>query len=234
MEGVSSFWYALRGQTLLQKGNYEAAIQQLKQAVKSVPDPKFYDAIGIAYQHQRKFREAVEQYRAALALDSASAVTLNNLARALQELGNEIEAISYLYQAINTQPNYSYSYLHLAELEHKTNPEQALFVLQKGHQQLPDHSQISLQLAWHLATSRKENLRNCTKAHELANVVSAKRNFTDAESLFVLAAAEACMGRFDLALESAKKAEQFAKSEELKKRIQLHLKHYSKKQIYSE
>ncbi len=234
MEGVSSYWYELRGRALLQKGDYDGAIRELKQAVRALPDSRFYDMIGIAYQFQKKYREAAEQHRAALALNPASGGTMNNLATALEELGNTTEAISYLYRAINVQPDFAYSYLHLAKLESKANPEQALFVLQKGHQQLPDDSQISLQLAWHLATSQQENLRNCTKAYELAMGVSAKRSNADAESLIVLAAAEACQGHFDLAVESAKKAEQVANNDELKKRIQLHLKHYLKKQIYYE
>jgi tetratricopeptide (TPR) repeat protein len=156
---------------------------------------------------------------------------MNNLATALVELGENTEAISYLYQAINAQPDFAYSYLHLAKLE---NSENALLVLRKGHQHLPDNSQLSLQLAFLLAASPKKELRNCSEALQLATNVSEKKQHQDAESLNVMSAAYACSGDFDRAIQTAQRAEQLATTNNLKKKIQTQLKHYFKKQIYHE
>lgn len=196
IEGVSSYWYELRGRTLLQKGDYDGAIHELQQAVKALPDPRIYDMLGIAYQSQRKYREAIEQHRAALALDPKSAGTMNNLASALAESGKITEAISYLNQAIEVQPDFAYSYLHLAQLQ--------------------------------------LHVRNCAEALKLANRICAAKNFEDPEWLSVMAAAQACSGDFDQAIETLKKAEALATTDSLKKRIQIQLNHYSKKQIYYE
>jgi tetratricopeptide (TPR) repeat protein len=231
MEGVSSYWYELRGRVLLLNGNYEGAIQELKQATRVLADPRFFDMMGIAYQHQKKFDEAVEQHRVALALNPSSAGTMNNLATALAELGDTTEAISYLYQAINAQPDFAYSYLHLAKLE---TPENALLVLRKGHQHLLDNSQLSLQLAFLLAASPKKDLRNCSEALQLATNASEKKGNQDAESLSVQSAAYACSEDFDRAIQTAQKAEQLATTSVLKRKIQAQVKQYLKKQIYYE
>jgi tetratricopeptide (TPR) repeat protein len=196
MEGVSSYWYELRGRTLLQKGDYDGAIHELKEAVKTNPDPRIHDTLGIAYQSEKKYREAIEQHRAALALDPKSAGTMNNLARALEQSGNITAAISYLNQAIAAQPDFGYSYSHLARL------------------QLHEH--------------------NCKEAFKLANRFCVAKNFRDPEWLTILAGAQACSGDFSNALETLQKAEPLSNSDSLKKRIQMQLNHYSKKQFYYE
>ncbi|MCI0616881.1 tetratricopeptide repeat protein [bacterium] len=235
MEGVSSYWYELRGRTLLQKGDYEGGIHELQLAVNALPDPRIYDTLGIAYQYQKKYREAIEQHRAALALDPKSAGTMNNLASALAELGKINEAISYLNQAIEAQPDFAYSYSHLARLQlHDQNFVDAIHALQMGNQNLPDNSELALQLAWLLATVPEENLRRCNDSLNLADRLCVKKNFQDPECLHVMAAAYACSGDFDRAIETAKKTEQLATTDSLKKRIRMQLNHYSKKQIYYE
>lgn len=196
MEGVSSYWYELRGRTLLQKGDFEGAIHELQQAVKANPDPRIYDTLGIAYQSQKKYREAIDQHRAALALDPTSAGTMNNLASALEQSGKINEAISYLNKAIESQPDFAYSYLHL----------------------------VHLQL----------QVRNCGEALKLAHRICKAKNFEDPEWLSVMAAAQACSGNFEQAIETLKKAQPLAGTDSLKKRIQMQLNHYFKKQIYYE
>ena len=235
MEGVSSYWYELRGRSLLQKGDYEGAIHELQLAAKALPDPRFYDTIGIAYQYQKKYREAVEQHRAAFALDPESAGTMNNLAAALAESGDVSEAMDYLNQAIAVQPDFAYSYIHLAKmLVRKKNRAEAIDVLRKGNHLLPDNSQLALQLSWMLSTTSETNLQNCVEATRLANEVCTKKRYQDPESLDVMSAAYACSGDFERAVQTAKKAEQLATTDDQKKRIRFHIKSYSKKQIYYE
>lgn len=196
MEGVSSYWYELRGRTLLQKGDFDGAIHELQQAVKANPDPRIYDTLGIAYQSEKKYEEAIKQHRAALALDPNSAGTMNNLASALEETGKSDEAISYLNKAIESQPDFAYSYFHL----------------------------VRLQL----------HARNCAEALNIANRICAAKNFKDPEWLSLMAAAQACSGNFDQAIETLRKAEPLASTDPLKKQIRIQLDHYSKKQIYYE
>jgi tetratricopeptide (TPR) repeat protein len=150
MEGVSSYWYELRGRTLLQKGDFDGAIHELQQAVKANPDPRIYDTLGIAYQSRKNYGEAIKQHRAALALDPNSAGTMNNLASALEESGKTDEAISYLSKAIELQPDFVYTYLHLARLQARSgNFDQAIETLKKAEPLASSDSlkkQIQIQL----------------------------------------------------------------------------------------
>lgn len=115
-EGVSSFWYEWRGRTYLKQGNHEAAIAQLQLAVQALPEPRLHDILGIAFQSAGRYKEAIEQHHLALSANPGSAPTLNNLAAALAALGRAGQAISYLKQAIDSEPEFKYSYLHLSWL----------------------------------------------------------------------------------------------------------------------
>ncbi|HSE39819.1 MAG TPA: tetratricopeptide repeat protein [Acidobacteriota bacterium] len=234
MEGVSSYWYELRGRVLLQNQDFDGAIRELTQAAKALPDARIYDTIGIAYQHQKKYGEAAEQHRKALSLDPTSAGTMNNLASALTESGNVDEAISYMKQAISIQPEFAYSYIHLASLLKKRNQKEAMLTLRQGNQRLPQNSQIALELAHLLATSSDESVRNCSEAIQIANLISTKKQNKDAESLDVLSAGYACSNDFDRAVELSRQAEQLAVDKDLKKKILEHLQQYLRKQNYEE
>src|SRR5262249_35861401 len=145
------------------------------------------------------------------------------------------EAVSYLHQAIEAEPEFAYSYNHLAVVElRRGNRSEAIEALRQGHARLPEDSMLSLQLAWLLATSQDEHFRNPPAAIKLASSVSARNGYQDAESLDVLAASYASAGNFDRAVEMAKRAEQLATTDDLKKRVHSHLNVYLRKQPYYE
>jgi len=120
LEGVSSYWYELRARALLDRQQYAAATEQLIQATNQLPDARLYDLLGVAYQYQKKYSEAIESHRKALALQPKSTGTLNNLAAALAGSGKKQEAIDVLQQAIESEPDFVYSYWQIVRLELQT------------------------------------------------------------------------------------------------------------------
>src|SRR5262249_55442643 len=217
------------------KGDYAAAIEQLEQAAKIAPDPRLLDTIGIAYQYQKDYHKAIEEHRAALALDPKSAGTTDDLAPPLPASRKSPGALSPWLEAIEAEREFAYSYNHLAVVElRRGNRSEAIEALRQGHARLPEDSVLSLQLAWLLATSQDEHFRNPPDAIKLASSVCARNGYQDAESLDVLAASYASAGNFDRAVEMAKRAELLASTDELKKRVHSHLNLYLKKQPYYE
>ncbi len=234
-EGVSSYWYDLRGRALLQQGKYDAAIEQLKKAAEILPDPRFFDTLGIAYQYEKKYHEAIEQHKKALALKPGAAGTMNNLAAAYAALGNYEMAISALRKSIEAEPDFAYSYSHLAGIELASRRRsEAITTLRQGHLRLPQNREIALQLAWLISVTADQPPAARAEALQLAMEISAKSNNTDAESLDILAAAYAASGDLSNALAAAERAQKLATNGELKKRIESHLAAYKKGQPYRE
>jgi tetratricopeptide (TPR) repeat protein len=75
---------------------------------------------------------------------------MNNLASALEQSGKTNEAISYLNKAIESQPDFVYTYLHLAQLQARSgNFVQAIETLKKAEPFASNDSlkkQIQIQL----------------------------------------------------------------------------------------
>lgn len=236
-EGVSSYWYEWRGRAYLERGHYEAAIRQLKTAVKLLPEARLYDLLGVAFQYTKQYKEAAEQHRLALLKDNSSS-TMNNLASALFELTQYEEAVSYLEKAILLEPNFVYSYFHLSLLHLRSgNPAKAIASLRRGHSRLPDNPTLALRLSWLLATVPDASLRNGAEAVQLAEQVCRSNQYRDPESIDILAAAYAETGNFEKSIQLAKEAYQLAiskKNLDFAQRIQSHLKSYQARKPYRE
>jgi tetratricopeptide (TPR) repeat protein len=66
----------------------------------------YFNRLGLAFRHQKKFREAIENYRKASAIAPDDAVIFNNMAIALAESGDFIQAIGSLRRALVLQPRF--------------------------------------------------------------------------------------------------------------------------------
>lgn len=237
-EGVSSYWYESRGRAYMQRGEYGIAIKELQAAVKALPDARLYDLLGIAFQYDHRFKDALKQHEAALALQPKSAGTLNNLANALAEQGRVEEAISRINEAIEIEPDFSYSYIQLSSLHRKSgNKREAMDVLERGHQRLPENHFIATRLSWLLSTCSEKELRNGKRALQIAEQSCNEAGESNAECLDVLAAAYAETGDFQKAILVATKAITTAQKEkkmEFARQIQNHLYKYKESKPYHE
>jgi tetratricopeptide (TPR) repeat protein len=230
-EGVSSYWYELRGRAYLDQGYFDDAINELKLAVKYSPkDARLLATLGVAYLQAQKNPEASQQLRASLALDPKSVSVMNNLASALFELGQTDEAIELVNKAIQQEPEFAGSYDHLGRLLLRAGRKgEAFKAYERAMQQFPEDQTLALQLAWMLATSSEPNIRDARRSFQLADGVCKTNKYTDPQCLYVLAAAYADTGDFSGAIKLAQRADQIAMASgqnQLSNQIKIHLKSY--------
>ncbi len=105
--GISSKHCYDRANTLMQSGDYAAAIDQWKIAEESLPNnPPLHHRLGISYMRTGRPALAIEHYRQAVELDPKLANSHFNLGRALEQLGRVDEAIEHYRRAVQIDPNH--------------------------------------------------------------------------------------------------------------------------------
>lgn len=111
------------GFSLYQNGNYRAAVDRLKRAVKLAPtDDRILNNLGLALCRLGKFEEAYKHFARA-----AGPYTGNlNTARMLERFGRDDDAIKYYEDARRIEPNSTVALRRLADLYQRTGrPDQA-------------------------------------------------------------------------------------------------------------
>jgi tetratricopeptide (TPR) repeat protein len=98
---------AARGLALTRKGEVDAAIAVLGEAVRRRPDfAQAHHNLGIALADRRRFDEAVRSLQAALRLQSDYVDAHFNLAAVLQRLGRDEESFASYWRAHELQPDH--------------------------------------------------------------------------------------------------------------------------------
>lgn len=236
-EGVSSYWYDVRGRSYLQNGQYEAAVKELTMAANTTNDARIYDTLGIAYQYLKRYDEAAKYHQKALELQPNSASMLNNMASVHFEKGNLPKALEFMEKAIRAEPGFAYSYHHLGQIHLRSgNRRAAIAAYRLGNKQLPQNPQLAIQLAWLLATSSEPSFRNGKEAVQLAESAISRMPSQDPQTLIALAAAYAENGQFDRAIGAATSARQMlgTGTNELAQRLDSHIALYKQKKPYRE
>ncbi len=235
-EGVSAFWYETRGRAYLKKRRYAEAARQFTMALKVRPSAEAHHNVAFALQYLRKYEEAVEHYRAALALRPAYRDALNNLATALFELGYVEESIAYLEEAKRLDPAFPDAYLNLGTfLMRSGRPAESIEALRQGLANAPYDPRTAMKLAWLLSTCTQASLRNGTEAVRLAETVCELTGYRIPQALDVLAAAYAEMRQYSKALKIAGRAHPLAISvglPDLADEIQSRMKSYETKRPF--
>lgn len=101
----------------------------------------------------------------------------------------------------------------------------------------PEHLEMNNNLAWFLATTQIDGLRDGVEAQRLATIAAAATGGWDPSTLDTLAAAQAEAGRFDEAVETARRAVELALSirqQQLAQEIHARLELYRQKTPYRE
>ncbi len=237
-EGVSSFWCRYRGVNYLSHRLYRKALDEFRKALQARPDAADADNMGIVLQYSRRYKEAEEFHRAAIALDSMYVKAYNNLGFVLYKQGKLQDAIFFVQKAIRIKPEFSDAYLSLGKfLRDLGRRKEAIEAFRKGREYAPQNMHFAFILAWLLATAPEDELRNGREAVQLATLVCEDSNYRIPSTLDLLAAAYAENRQFDKAFETARKAYQLASSsgktnfaQQIKSRLEL----YRLKQPYRE
>jgi Tfp pilus assembly protein PilF len=206
--------YALNdlGNAFATKGQWDEAIENFRKAVQINPNfSRALNNLGVALTAQGQLDEAIENFRKAIQINPNSSGTLNNLGRALAAEGQFDEAIQNYRQAIQVDPNRPETFYRLGlTLGQSGRTREAVDSYQAALRLNPNFAAALNDLAWVLATSPDDQLRNGTQAVRLAEHACELTHYDRPLFIGTLAAAYAEAGRFPEAVATAEKAEQLA------------------------
>ena len=193
--------YINLGVTLLRKGSTDSAILCFRRGLELNPrSSEAYNNLGEAYSKNHAYDLANDSYHKAIAIKPGSSVYHWNLAVALlrqDKLGDSREELQTTLR-LDPAPydrNSQYGWiLHL-----KGQDEEALPLLREALKGNPDHVPSLLRLAWILATSPVESIRNGKEALALAEKAKRLMGPLAPYDLNVLAAVYAEAGQYNAA-----------------------------------
>lgn len=232
----------------LRQRNYEEALARLDQAIEvdaSFPDAHFQR--GVALEGLDRPEAAMESYARALTLrpnyvearqrfDRLTSQQTNAEARALIRSGKHQEALAAFNRAVEQDPtnptvynNLGNTYLMLDQ------PDKAIEYYRASLRILPDQPEPLANLAWVLAVSADETLRNPEEALKLAEQACLLADRPGPNLLDTRAAAYAANGQYNRAINDMRRAIRQAETQELKEQLEAYrarIALYRRKQPY--
>jgi tetratricopeptide (TPR) repeat protein len=219
-EAISQFQEAIRlksdfveahynlATAFLKKDQIDEAISQFQEVIRLKPG--FVEAhyvLGTALGRKGQTDEAVEEYRKAIQLKPDYAEARGNLANVLAAQGKFDEAVKAYQQTLELVPQSAQAHFRYGQaLQAQGNFGAAMTEYKRALELKPQNWPVSINLAWVLATCPEASLRNGQKAVELAQQAERLGGSESPQILDTLAAAYAEAGRFDEAVETAKRA----------------------------
>jgi len=200
------------GLALATKGQFDEAINNFRQAIQLSPDDdEALNNLGTALAAEGRSDEAIENFRKAVQLNADSGEALNNLGTALAAKGQLDEAIQNYQKAIQINSNRFETFVHLGmALGQSGRSREAADSYRHALKLNPNLPGALNNLAWILATSSDDQLRNGAEAVPLAEHACELTHHNQPLFLGTLAAAYAEAGHFPEAVATAEKAEQLA------------------------
>ncbi|MEQ1908654.1 MAG: tetratricopeptide repeat protein [Vicinamibacterales bacterium] len=181
------------------------AVRHFRAAARLEPDlAAAHFNLGTAFTVAGDTELAVLEFQRALELRRDYPQAHNNLASILLRAGRLAEAVSHLEQAIGLDPNNAQAHHNagIAMLRQGKEAE-ALDHLKRAVQLAPDTPNALVDLAWLLAATTEDALRDPGLALRLAERAVALTNRNDAGALDALATALASNDEFDRAVDAA-------------------------------
>jgi len=202
------------GNALVQKGQLDEAIYHCQKALELRPNyAEAHLNLGNALFQKREVNAAISHYRKALEI-TPSAKSHNNLGYALFQQGKRDEAMTEYGKALELQPDYEEALYNLGVgFQRNGQAHEALAHYQRALAIKPGYVQAQNNLAWMLATSPEADVRNGPRAVELAQEANQTTGGENPSILDTLAAAYAEVGRFNEALETARRGLELAQSQ---------------------
>lgn len=159
--------------------------------------------LGTALTVAGDYESAVLEYQRALTLKKDYALAHNNLASILLATGKLEEALAHLSEAIKLDPNNAQAHYNagIAGLRQGKHAD-AIGHLKRAVQLAPDAAGAIVDLAWLLAASPQDSLRDPGLAMRLAERAVSLTGWKDAGALDVLAAAQAANDDFERAVDT--------------------------------
>jgi arylsulfatase A-like enzyme/Tfp pilus assembly protein PilF len=196
------------GELLLRQNQVPEAIRHLREAVRLKPNlGTALNHLGIALAQQGQVAEAKEAFRKATQIADAAAEAYYDLGVATGREGNTAEAVALYERSFELNPASMLTVEALTSFylaQHRL-PD-AIRVLRAATTASPNEPRLANSLAWLLATTPDERLRDGPKALELARRAAELTKFQNPTALRTLAAAYAETGDFNQAVQTAQRA----------------------------
>jgi tetratricopeptide (TPR) repeat protein len=214
-------------------GQIGAAEQQYEEVLKTRPNyARARNNLGMLLFDGNNVAAAAEQFRKALKIDPNYALAQNNLGLALMAVGQYSDAAAYFRRALELDADFPQPHANLGLALCKSgHAAAAVAEFEVFLRMQPDNAKVLGWLAWVLATSRDDAVRNGPRAVELARKAAALTQKSDPRILDSLAAAYAEAGQFtaaaataEAAIELASKTNQTALAAEFQQQLALYRK----------
>ena len=132
--------------------NEEGDTARATQVLSSIPDKsrsaKLYSALGYTYEQQKQYKQAVDAYRRAIALDRDNLDAIRGLAQNLLNDGQTDAALEQYKVIADTNPEDAQTYLHMAEIYRKSGKfDLALENLKKAGSLVQDSIEVPYNIA---------------------------------------------------------------------------------------
>jgi spermidine synthase len=227
------------GKVYLKQKKYKQAAYCFSQVLLLEKNsPQVYYYLGQSYYALGKIDLALSNYEKTLKLNPDNPQAHYRMALIMTRKSKPYTAVDHLNHALRQKPDYLEAHNEAAKLHLQLgNHSRAIGHLMEVIKQRPDIAEAHNNLAWLLATSSDDKIRNPSRAVEFAETASRLTDYKNPGTLDTLAAAYAAAGRFHQAIETAEKAIRLAEAQgnkELAAEIQKHLQLYRAGKPYRE
>jgi tetratricopeptide (TPR) repeat protein len=221
--------YYNRGIARAKLGDLDGAIADFSKVIEiDSQEAQAYYNRGYARHLKKDLDGAIADYTKYIELEPRDPDGYNNRGNVRRAKGDFDGAIADLNKAIEIDPRYAKAYYNRGfALDAKGDPDRAIADYTKSIELEPLDADGYGKLAWLLATTFRDAIRDGKKAVEYASKAAELTKWEDANTLDTLAAAYAEAGNFDDAIKWENKALSFpgfAKSngDQARKRLQLY------------
>jgi tetratricopeptide (TPR) repeat protein len=217
------------GAALNALGDARGAMDQFEEVLRIAPEnANAHYNLAILFVKQNRHQESILHLQSVIKSNPRDSSARSLLAQAHLRSGQDDAALEQFTQIVELEPGNEQAVLAQAQLLfRKKQYRQALDSLENGHTRFPEKSATTILLARLLATSPSHDLRNGTRAFELAQRAYKASGSLEHGAVISMALAE--LGRCAEALEwqkkliaAAERAEQISVAENLKKDLQLY------------